>query len=220
MFTPHGKTKFAYRDYLFILLGAALLAFGMYNVHSQSNVTEGGVLGLVLLLHHWLNIPASVSTFILDATCYLLGYKFLGKKFLKYSIVGTVSVSVFFAILEQFPPLLPSFENHPLVAAVLGGLFVGVGVGLIVRVGAASGGDDALAMVLSKKLKWPISRAYLFTDLAVLLLSLTYISIGRIIFSLITVTISSFLIGRIECFGKPKAPAKKPVAQKANGPTV
>ena len=85
-----------------------------------------------------------------------------------------------------------------MAAAVLGGLFVGVGVGIIVRQGGSSGGDDALALVISKVTKWRLSFAYLFTDLTVLALSLTYIPVTRIVFSVVTVTLSSFLIDQVQ----------------------
>ena len=77
---------------------------------------------------------------------------------------------------------------------LLGGVFVGVGVGLIVRQGGSSGGDDALALVIHKLTGWRLSRAYLFTDLTVLFASLSYIPFRRIAFSLVTVTVSSLLI--------------------------
>ena len=58
---------------ILLLLGAsALLAFGLYNVHSISHVTEGGILGLTLLLEHWFDISPSISGFLLTSLCYLL----------------------------------------------------------------------------------------------------------------------------------------------------
>ena len=93
--------------------------------------------------------------------------------------------------------MLPSLGGRPLLAAVLGGLFVGAGVGLIVRAGGASGGDDALALVIAKITRCPLSRAYLATDLTVLALSASYIPLHKIACSLVTVTVSSFLIERI-----------------------
>ena len=81
---------------------------------------------------------------------------------------------------------------------LLGGVFVGVGVGLIVRQGGSSGGDDALALVIHKVTGWRLSRAYLFTDLTVLFASLSYIPFRRIAFSLVTVTVSSLLIDFIK----------------------
>ena len=62
-------------------LSSAFQAFGMYNVHALSGVTEGGVLGLVLLIDHWLSISPALSGFVLNAACYLLGWRTLGKTF-------------------------------------------------------------------------------------------------------------------------------------------
>ena len=96
----------------------------------------------------------------------------------------------------------------------MGALFVGSSVGLGVRIGGACGGDDALALTISHLSRWPIARCYLITDLTVLALSLSYIPFTRILYSLITVTISSFLIGRVQRFGRPpeegQAPEKQP----------
>ncbi|WP_105203250.1 YitT family protein [Neobittarella massiliensis] len=195
-----------WKNYLTIMLGAAILAFGIYNVHRQAGITEGGVLGMTLLLDRWFGISPAVGELVMDIICYAVGYKVLGGAFARYSLVATCSFALSYGVYEMFPPLLPDLSAHPLVAAVLGAVFVGVGVGLAVRVGGACGGDDALAMVLAKKLRWPISRCYLSTDLAVLLLSLSYIPLGRIAYSLITVTISSFLIGKVQTVGK-KEPA-------------
>ena len=98
----------------------------------------------------------------------------------------------------MFPPVLPDLSDYPLTAAIAGGLFVGIGVGLIVRQGGSSGGDDALALTISKLSGWRLSRAYLFTDLLVLALSLSYIPFQRIAFSVVTVTLSSYLIDCIQ----------------------
>ena len=103
-----------------ILLGAAIASFGLYNIHQQSGITEGGVLGTVLLLHHWLGWPASVITPVLDISCYLLALKVLGTDFIKWSVASTLCVSGFFRLWECWPPMLPDLSGHPLLAAVLG----------------------------------------------------------------------------------------------------
>ena len=113
-------------------------------------------------------------------------------------------MSAFFRLWEQFAPMLPDLSAYPLAAALLGGLFVGIGVGLVVRQGGSSGGDDALALVISKLSRCRLSRAYLVTDLSVLLLSLTYIPFQRIAYSLVTVTVSSLLIDWIQNLGRKK----------------
>ena len=183
---------------LLIILGAAVCSFGIHNIHQRTAITEGGVIGMMLLIDRWLGLPPAVITPVLDITCYVLAFRYLGGQFIKISVISTLSVSLFYDFWEMFPPMLPDLSAYPLAAAVLGGIFVGVGVGLIVRQGGSSGGDDALALTISHVTHWRLSRAYLFTDLVVLVLSLSYIPLQRIFFSLITVTLSSFLIDRVQ----------------------
>lgn len=187
------------------VLGSAVLAFGLYHVHSVSAVTEGGVLGMTLLLQHWLELSPAVTGFVMNALCYLLGWKMLGKRFLFCSAVSTVSFSVVYALCQQFPPLWPELARQPLLAAVLGALFVGIGAGLCVRVGGAPSGDDAMAMALSKATGLGIQWIYLASDLVVLALSVSYIPLARISYSLLTVLLSGQIIGLVQ-----KIPAKSP----------
>lgn len=183
---------------IIIIFGSLIQAAGIYNIHSISNVTEGGILGLTLLVRHWLLISPAVSSFVLNAACYALGWKTLGKEFIGYSAVSIVTYSIGYGILERFPPLWPEIARMPLLAAVLGALFIGIGAGICVRAGGATSGDDALAMSLSYLLKAPIERIYLVSDLIVLGLSLSYIPLTRIAYSLLTVILSGQIIGRIQ----------------------
>lgn len=190
------------QDWLLLLGGSAVLSFGLYQVHSISGVTEGGVLGLTLLLNHWLELSPAVSSLVLNAVCYLLGWRTLGRGFIVRSIVAGGAFSLFYAVFEQFPILFPQLAQHPLLAAIIGALFVGVGVGLCVRAGGAPGGDDALSMSLEHITHIPIQWIYLASDLIVLTLSLSYIPLGRILYSLLTVVLSGQLIGIVQRAGK------------------
>lgn len=192
------------KNCLMIVLGSAILAFGLYNVHSISGVTEGGVLGLTLLLEHWFGISPSISGLVLNGACYVLGLTLLGKEFILYSIIAGGGFSLFYAIFERFPPLWPQIAQMPLAAAIAGAAFVGVGVGLCIRANAAPTGDDSLALSLSHHFKIGIQWVYLLGDLIVLALSLTYIPFSKIIYSLLTVVLSGQLIGLIQKVGKPK----------------
>lgn len=195
------------------LLGSAILAFGLYNVHALSGVTEGGVLGMTLFLYHWVGLSPAVTGLVMNAICYLMGWKLLGKEFIAYSIVAGGGFSLFYAIVEQFDPLWPQLADHPLLAAVLGALFVGCGVGLSVRAGGAPGGDDALAMSISKLTRWDIQWAYLISDLVVLALSATYIDLSRLGCSLLTVILSGQIIGLVQRVGRREdAPVKAEAA--------
>ena len=185
---------------LLSVVGGGILAFGLYNVHSLSGVTEGGALGLMLLLEHWLGLSPAWSGLLINFGCYAFGFRTLGRRFLFWSALSGGSFSLIYAVFERLPRLWPGLAGMPLGAAIVGALFVGVGVGLCVRAGGAPTGDDALAMGLSARFAVPIERVYLLTDLMVLALSLSYLPIGRIACSLLTVTLSGKIIGFIQRF--------------------
>lgn len=133
-----------------ILLGAAIFTFGVHNIHEVTGITEGGVIGLMLFLNKWFGVPSSIASPVLDIICYAIALKMLGGKFLGWSAVATAAVAGFYRVWESFPHMLPNLSASPFAAAVLGGLFVGVGVGLVVRQGGSAGGDDALALSISR----------------------------------------------------------------------
>jgi len=192
------------KNCLFQVLGSAVLAFGLFNVHSFSKVTEGGTLGLTLLFENWFNISPAISSLVFNAICYFIGWRILGKVFIAYSAFCCASFSLFYWGAEVIGPICPQIADHRLVAAVLGAVFVGVGVGICVRFGGAPCGDDALAMSISRRFNIGIRWVYLVSDIAVLALSLTYIPISEIVYSLLTVILSGQVIGIIDGVGKKK----------------
>lgn len=184
--------------YVTAFLSSAFQAFGMYNIHAVADVTEGGVLGLTLLLEQWFSISPAVSGLILNALCYLIGWKTFGREFLLLSAAAAAGFSISYGLCELFPPVWPGIAELPLLAAVLGALFIGIGAGLCIRAGGATCGDDALAMSLSKITKLDIQWIYLISDLTVLGLSLSYIPLKKIGYSLLTVILSGQIIGWIQ----------------------
>ena len=184
--------------YVTAFLSSAFLAFGMYNIHAVADVTEGGVLGLTLLLEKWFSISPALSGLVLNGICYLIGWRTFGREFIYLSIVAAAGFSAGYGICECFPPIWPEIANMPLLASLLGALFIGIGAGICVRTGGATCGDDALAMSLSKISKIDIQWIYLISDLTVLGLSLSYIPLKKIGYSLLTVILSGQIIGWIQ----------------------
>lgn len=180
------------------VIGSAILAFGLYNIHLLSGVTEGGILGMTLLLNYWLDISPAITSVVMNVICYLIGWKILGKNFILYSVIAGGFFSVFYGIFEQYPHIYPQIAHMPFAASIIGALFVGLGVGLCVKAGGAPGGDDALAMGLSKRIKCDIRWIYFVSDVVVLLLSLTYIDVKRIGYSLLTVILSGQIVGIVQ----------------------
>ena len=186
------------KNSILAFLGSAILAFGMYHVHSFAQVTEGGQLGLVLLLQHWFSLSPAITSFVFNAVFFFIGWKTLGKTFIACSAICTAGFSLTFWVCEQFPPLWPDLVNYPLLAALLGAAFVGAGTGLCVRMGGAPSGDDALVMSIHHRFHCKIEHIYIAFDVSVMALSLTYIPLKRILFSLLSASLSSWLIGWIQ----------------------
>ena len=114
-------TKSYIKDVIILMLGSAILAFGLYHIHSQSNVTEGGVLGLTLLLQEWLHISPAVSSLVMNAICYYIGWKTMGIKFIVYSGISGAAFSgfyAFFVLNNSLSITLSSFENRKLSTSV------------------------------------------------------------------------------------------------------
>lgn len=183
-----------WKNVLIILAGAAVTAFGIYNVHDVADITEGGVLGLNLLLLHWFGISPAITNFVLTAVCFFIGWRVLGKSFIVNSAIAVLGFSAFYALFERTPRLFPQIAHYPWLAALLGALFVGVGAGLSVSENAAQSGDDALAMSFHAFFHVKVSTVYLVSDFLVLLLSLSYIPLRRILCSVLTVVLSGQLI--------------------------
>ena len=192
---PRALSGLSAEKCLLNLLGSAILAFGLYHIHSFAGVTEGGILGATLLLQYWFDISPAWSSLVMNVVSYVIGWRVLGRDFICYSAVAGGAFSLVYALCERFPPLWPDIANHPLVAALAGAAFVGAGIGLCVRAGGAPGGDDALAMVASHLTGWNIKWPYLIMDMLILALSLSYIPLERMGWSLFTVVLSGQIIG-------------------------
>ena len=184
--------KLTLKRIILTVVGSMIAAFGLFNVHAQSGVTEGGVLGL----------SPSISSLVLNICCYILGWKLLGNDFIGCSVIAGAAFSLFYAVFEAIGPVFPFVADMPLAAAFLGAAFIGIGVGLAVRAGGAPGGDDALAMSLAHVTKLNIKWIYLFCDLVVLAMSLSYIPLKRILYSLLTVVLSGQCVGLVATIGR------------------
>lgn len=182
------------KSIVMIILGSCILAFGSYNFNYQNSVTEGGVLGLILLIKNIFDISPSITSVIIDLSLFVLGSRFFGRKFLMYSILSTMTFSTSYRIWESIGFLVPSFTDNMIIASILAGLGVGIGVGLVVRGGGASGGDDVIALLGSRFTKLKVNHVYLITDAIVLLMSLIYLDFKQVFFSIIAVTISGKII--------------------------
>lgn len=177
---------------LYITIGALIISFGIYNFYYQNGITEGGLLGIFLILKNLFGFDLSMSNLFIDGALIVFGLRYFGKRFFGYTIFATSAFSVAYAVFEKIGFVFT--VNNNFIAAVIGGLCVGVGCGIIINSDAASGGDDVLALIFSKITNIELGNIYLIFDISILLLSLVYMPINKIFYSVIAVVISGKVI--------------------------
>ena len=180
-------------EILCIVLGSIIVSFAVCFIHSKTSLTEGGQIGVELLLQHWFNISPAYSSVFIDLLLYILGFIILNKKFRINAIIGTLTYSISFFIFERVYLSLP-FLNNLLLSSIIGGVLVGIGCGIVVGHIGSCGGDDSLALILNKILKLPLFVCYFTIDLMVIIISMSYIDIKIIPYSILTSFISSLII--------------------------
>lgn len=134
------------KSYLFIAIGAFLLAAGLNMFLVPCKISSGGVSSIGTILLYKFNIPMSVTNIFFNAVLFVLGYKYVGKNSVLKTVLGIVFLSAFLEITKY----MPAFGNDIFISTVIGGALVGVGVGFVVKVEASTGGSDFAGLILKK----------------------------------------------------------------------
>ena len=186
------EKQFFIKDILFIITGTCLYAFGLVTFNIANELAEGGVTGITLILRALFQINPAYSTLLINIPLILIGGKILGRNSFYYTILGTLSLSVFLWFWQLFPVTI-DLDHDLLIAALLAGLTAGLGSGLVYRAGGTTGGTDIIARILEKKCGISMGRSLLIFDIFVLILSLSYIDLKRMMYTLIV----SFVFSRV-----------------------
>ncbi|WP_062356400.1 YitT family protein [Bacillus kwashiorkori] len=186
------------KNILFILLGAAIFAFGLVHFNMQNNLAEGGFTGITLLLYFLFSINPSITNILLNIPVFFIGWKYLGRTTFYYTIIGTVAVSIFLEIFQTYEYEIP-LQGDLTLAALFAGAFIGIGLGIIFRNGGTTGGVDIIARLVQKYIGWSIGKTMFIFDACVITLSLiTYLSPREAMYTLVAVFIGARVIDFIQ----------------------
>ncbi len=155
-------------DMLGILAGSVILAVGMNMFMVPNMLAPGGVSGLAVFGYHILGVPVGLTIIALNIPLFIVGYFVLGTRVVIQSLLGTFLFSV---AVEITAPLLPAATDDLLLAAVYGGIVMGLGVGLVFRYRSSTGGTALLSLILAKTSGISPGQALLWGDLFVLTLA-------------------------------------------------
>jgi len=167
--------------YSLILVGTFIMAIGFVFFISPYKFAPGGVYGISIVIHHltaglfkWFpeGLPIGAVALSMDIPLTIIGTRILGPRFGVKTVTGFVSLAIFTDILEHFWGNKMLVENQPLLSAIYGGVLVGLGLGLVFRSRATSGGSDIIAMIIEKYTKLPLGQLMIGVDSAIVMLTL------------------------------------------------
>ncbi|AIQ25357.1 MULTISPECIES: YitT family protein [unclassified Paenibacillus] len=206
-----------------ILFGTFLLAFAYYHINFQNHLSEGGFVGLSLLGKYVLGISPSISTLLLDVPVLLIAWMFKGKAFVCNTFVSVGAFTIFYGLMERYSGLVINLQGNLALAALLSGVLTGLGAGIILRSGGASGGDDILSLLISEWKGIKVGTVFIMLDVVVLALSLFYMPVRETMYTVMAVVVAGYVITFTTSLGKPKlvkAPKIQSTLRKPHDGTV
>ncbi len=191
------KSKELLLDIIFDIVGSLLFGIGIVTFTQHANFAPGGVSGIVLMLNHLWDVPIGTTMFLLNVPLMVLAWFYLGRSFtfktLKTVVINTIVIDYIVT------PLIPLYQGDRMIAAIFGGLCLGIGMGAIFYRGSTTGGTDILGFVIEKKIPHiPLGKALLAVDCVILLTSiLVYGEIEAALYGLIFLFCSTVVIDTI-----------------------
>ncbi len=188
---------------LSILLGNAMLAFAVCAFVVPNAFMMGGSNGVALALHTFIPLPLSVLNAILNGLLFFAGLGFLGKNFAAGTLLSTVAYPVFMAIFEQLP-LGELFDEDKLICALFAAVIIGVGVGIVIRAGGATGGMDIPPCIIHKYKGIPVGTSLMAFDAVIVLAQVCLQGLEGLLYSLLIIFIVSATVNRTVVSGVKK----------------
>ena len=165
-------TKKWFISYSLILVGSFILACGFVFFITPYKIIPGGVYGTSIILHYLFGTPVGAVALAFDIPLTLIGIKILGPRFGVNTVVGFSFTALFTDALTWIWGFEPLVKGDALLSSIFGGVMVGLGLGLIFRSRATSGGSDIIAMIIGKYTKLPLGMLMIYVDSAIVLLGL------------------------------------------------
>lgn len=152
------------RRTLFIFLGAALVSIGLEIFLVPNNIIDGGIVGISIILAHLTGFTLGLFLFLLNLPFLIIGYKQIGKTFAISTLLGVTVMSIGTSLLHP----VSSVTEDPLLAAVFGGIILGIGVGLVIRYGGSLDGTEIVAILFNKNLPFSVGETVMFFNIFIL----------------------------------------------------
>ncbi|MBE6022945.1 MAG: YitT family protein [Cellulosilyticum sp.] len=178
-----------------IVIGASLIAIGLYFFWAPSDLAAGGVSGLSIVIKALIpSIPLGVIIFVLDMIMFIIGFVALGKSFGAKSLICSITVSTIMTLLEWIWPNWQPISEDQLILLLFGGLFIAMGQAIVFNLEASSGGTDIIAKIMTRYMPLNIGTALMIADMIVVLLATMVFGLEKGLYAALGVIVVTQLI--------------------------
>lgn len=182
------------KKYFKIIVGAFIMGIGQNVFLIPNKIAAGGISGIATILEHTIGIRPSVVVLVLNIPLFITAFVYLGRKFVLTSILGTVSYSIALEITQVY-----SFYGDNLIVSVLGGVLTGIGLGIVFKSDATTGGTDVAAKLL--KINFPhisVGKLILIIDGIIITLSaIVFKNLNLAVYATISLYITTIIVDRM-----------------------
>lgn len=201
------KEVFSLKRIMWVLIGNTIYSCGIAAFVLPNDLITGGTTGIALILEHYFGLPVGLSVAIFNIVMFILAILILGKSF---ALTALISTFYFPWILSQFQKVqfIQNMTDDFLLGSIFAGLMLGLGVGLVIRAGASTGGMDIPPLILNKKFGLPVSIGLYVFDFTILIIQMSFRDKERILYGILLVLIYSTLVDKVLLMGKTQMQVK------------
>ncbi len=190
--------SFHLKNIIFIIIGSAVMSFGLVYFNMENQLADGGFTGITLILYFMFSFNPAISNILLNIPIFIIGWRILGRTTFIYTLIGTISVSIFLQLFQRFQLIRIPLHDDMTLAALFAGAFIGVGLGIVFRYGGTTGGVDVIAKLGFRYLGWSMGRTMFIFDALVITSSLIYLNYREVMYTLVAVFIAAKVIDFIQ----------------------
>lgn len=192
------------KKFLLIFLGNTLLVFGIASFLEPTGIISAGTAGVGLLVQTYFHLPISTTLAVVNIACFLLGFFVLGWKFAATTLLSTLIAPVILRFFEGIPALA-TLTDDLFLAAVFAGVLAGVGVGLVMREGASTGGLDIPPLILQNMTGVSVGTIMLMMNCVILALQIPHSNSEQILYGIINALLTSLTLDKVLMAGSQQA---------------
>lgn len=189
-------------DYVFIYIGTLIAAMGINLFLVPAKLAPGGVTGISIIVNSFTGISLGNLMFIINIPIFLVGLKVFGKAYGLKTLLGITFLSFNIDIIKYIIPNYQSLVDFTkggnlFLAPIYGGLFMGIGLGTVMKSGGTTGGSDIVAGILNKYFRIPMGQAFIMIDFCVISTAAYIFGIEKALYALINLYTTGVVINKV-----------------------